>query len=115
MVKFEISTVINQPIDVISKALSNPENHVYWTTNLEKFEVIKGAPNEVGSVARLHYLENGRSYIMEDKLIYCDPGKKYISEVTGEVLTARVETTLHSLGNNTEMTLNWSGKGKNFI
>jgi hypothetical protein len=115
MVEFQISTIINRPIDIIAKALDNPENHVYWTTNLERFEVIKGGANKVGSVAHLHYLENGRRYVMEDKLIYCDPGKKYISEVAGNALTARVETTLNSSGNNTEMIIKWSGKGKIFF
>lgn len=36
---------------------------------------------------------------MEDTLIYCEPGKKYVSQVTGDSLTATVETKLHSLGN----------------
>ena len=49
---------------------------------------------------------------MEDKLLYCEPGEKYISQVTGDVITAQVETTLHSLGNETEMKVIWTGKGK---
>lgn len=75
MTKFKISTIINQPSDIVIKALNNPENFPYWTTDLEKFEVIKGRPNEVGSIAHLHYSQKGRSYIMEDKLIHCEPGK----------------------------------------
>jgi hypothetical protein len=52
---------------------------------------------------------------MEDKMVYCDPGKKYISEVTGDALTAKVEIILHSLGSKTNMVLKWSGKGKSFF
>lgn len=52
---------------------------------------------------------------MEDKLIYCEPGKKYVSQVSGDVLTAHVETTLHSSRNETEMNVTWSGKGKIFF
>jgi len=51
---------------------------------------------------------------MEDKLIYCEPGKKYISLVTGDVITARVETNLISYGNKTEMSMNGKAKGKFF-
>jgi hypothetical protein len=112
MVEFQISTVINQPVSIITQALSNPKNHVYWTTNLERFEVIKGGADEVGSIAHLHYLENGHRHVMEDKLLYCDPANKYVSEVSGDALTARVETTLYSLDNKTEMVLKLSGKGK---
>lgn len=115
MTKFIINIVINQPLDVVVKALMNPDNFIYWTTNLVKFEIIKRKPGEVGSIAYLHYSEKGCSYIMEDKLIYCEPGKKYISQVTGDALFAEVETILQPLGKKTEMCLKWFGKGKVFL
>jgi len=112
MTQFKISIIINSHVDLVTEALNNPQNFPYWQTDLEKFEVIKEEANQVGSVAHLHYRQKGKPYIMEDKLIYCEPGKKYISEVTGDALTAKVETTLRSLENKTEMTVEWSGKGK---
>lgn len=115
MTTFIVSTLINQPLDIVTKALMNPENFPYWTTDLVKFEVMKGTPGEVGSIGHLHYLQKGRSYVMEDKLIYCEPGKKYVSQVSGDALTAIVETVLHPLGNKTEMKVTWSGKGKLFF
>jgi hypothetical protein len=115
MTKFKISTTINKPADIVAKALDAPENFPYWQTNLERFEIIEGGPNEVGSLARLHYSQKGRSYIMEDTLIYCEPGKKYVSRVTGDALTAEVVTTLRPIGNETQMSLEWSGRGKMFL
>lgn len=112
MTGFEISVTINKPIDIVAQALNNADNFPYWQTGLEQFEVVKGGPNQVGSVGRLHYSQKGRSYIMEDRLIYCEPGKIYISEVEGDALFAQVETTLLPLDDKTEMVLNWSGKGK---
>ncbi|MDY6965674.1 MAG: SRPBCC family protein [Halobacteriota archaeon] len=112
MTRFEISITINKPADIVTEALNNPENFPYWQTDLEKFEVVKGEPNQVGSVGRLHYSQKGKSYIMEDKLIYCEPGKRYISEVSGDAITAKVETTLDSSGDKTKMSLQWEGKGK---
>lgn len=112
MTKFEVSTTINKPSDIVAKSLNNQDNFTYWQTDLEKFEVVKGGPNQVGSIGRLHYRQKGQSYIMEDKLIYCEPGKKYISEVTGDALFAKVETTLKSQGDKTEMTIKWEGKAK---
>jgi hypothetical protein len=112
MTSFEISTEINKPVDIVTAALNNADNFPYWQNDLERFEVVKGGPDQVGSIGRLHYSQKGRSYIMEDRLIYCEPGKKYVSEVEGDALFARVETTLQSLNDNTKMTLRWSGKGK---
>lgn len=112
MTNFEISTIIYKPVDVVTQALNNADNFPYWQTDLKKFEVVKGGPNQVGSIGRLHYSQKGHSYIMEDRLIHCKPGRKYVSEVEGDALFAQVETTLHSLDGKTKMVLNWSGKGK---
>jgi hypothetical protein len=115
MMEFEVNTVINKPIEIVVDALMNPDNFVHWQTDLEKFEVIERKPGEVGSIAHLHYSQKGRSYIMEDKMIYCEPGKKYVSQVSGDVITAKVETTLQSMGDKTKINLRWSGKGKIFL
>ena len=69
MTKFEVSTIINKPINIVVNALMNTDNFVHWQTDLEKFEVIERKPGEVGSIAHLHYSQKGRSYIIEDKMI----------------------------------------------
>jgi len=112
MTTFTVSVIIDQSRDVIVKALMNPDNFPYWQKDLERFEVIEHKPGEAGSVGLLHYRSKGRSYIMEDKMIFCEPGKKYISRVTGDVITAEVETTLRSVGEKTEMEIKWTGRGK---
>lgn len=112
MTRFEISVIIDKLVDIVADALNNADNFPYWQTDLERFEVIKGGPNQEGSVGRLHYSQKGRPYIMEDRLIHCEPGKKYVSEVEGEAIFAIVETTLQSLGGKTKMNLRWSGRGK---
>ena len=112
MVKFKISTIINKPSNVVSQAFLEPKNIIQWMTNLEKFEVIKGKIGEVGSIAHLHYYEKSRSYIMEDRIEHCEPGKKYVSQVLSEALIVHVETIFYSVDNGTKMSLAWSGKGK---
>jgi hypothetical protein len=115
MVKFEIKVDINQPPEIIDSALMIPENAVYWTTDLEEFEVVKGKPGEAGAIARLHYIQNGRKHIMEDFLEYCEPGKKYVSRVSGPALTAQVVTTLDSINDKTRMKIVWDGKPKKLL
>lgn len=112
MIKFEISAIIDRPVEIVTEALNIPENFPYWQTDLERFEVVKRTPEQTGSVARLHYRQRGRTYIMEDKMIYCEPGRKYISEVSGSAIAATVETTLESLEGKTKISLKWAGSGK---
>ena len=112
MTRFSVHIFIHQPVGVVCDALMNPDNFPFWTTDLERFEVINGEPGEVGAVGLLHYSQRGQSYVMRDTLIACEPGKRYISRVSGDAITALVETTLNPKNNGTEMTITWSGKGE---
>ncbi|MDG6224076.1 MAG: SRPBCC family protein [Candidatus Thermoplasmatota archaeon] len=114
MLKFTVNTTINKPAGIVVEALMDPTNFPYWQRDLERFEVINGKPGEVGSVGLLHYTQKGRPYVMEDRLIECEPGKRYLSRVKGDVIIAQVETILKPLGKKTSMTLTWSGKGTRF-
>lgn len=115
MVKFEVSIDINKPPEIVDEALWNPANALYWTTDLEKIEVLKGKPREVGLTGLMHYNQKGKKHIMEDVLEYSDPCRKYRSRVSGPALTASVETTLESFDGKTKMTIIWDGKGKKII
>ena len=115
MISFSVNTIINQPVEIVVKALMNPDNFPYWQTDLEKFEVIKETPDRVGSIGHLHYNQKGRTYILEDKMLFCDQGKRYVSQVSGAAIKATVETILDSIDNKTEITLKWSGKGNILI
>jgi len=115
MARFRVNVKIKQPIDMVVQAYIKPENIPFWMNNIEKFEVIKGEAGEADSVAHVHYNEHGKKYIMEDKLEYCEQGKKYVSTISSEALFVRTETTFFSLKASTKMNLVWSGKGKYFI
>lgn len=113
MITFTVSTLIKKTNDIVVNALMNPDNFPYWQKDVVKFEVIDKKPGEVGSIGRLHYSQNGkRSYIMDDELIFCEYGKRYISKVSGDIITAQVDTELQTVDNNTEMKVTWKGTGK---
>ena len=115
MPKVETTVEIAQPPEVIAEAFLDPDNAVYWTKDLERFEVITRKPDLVGSVAHLHYRQNDQTYIMEDVLKEYIPNEYFRSEVTGGGLKAQVETWLRAKNDSTEVTIRWSGSGNRLI
>jgi len=109
----EASVRISKPPQIVAAALMNPGNAVFWTTDLERFEIISLQPGEVGSVAHLHYRQGEQTYIMEDVLEAMVPNQYSKSRVTGGGLTARVETWLDEIDAGTEMRIRWAGSGNN--
>lgn len=104
---------IDRSPEEIMAVILDPEQVVHWTTDLERFEVVSGKPGEVGSTARLHYREGGRAYVMQDTLLEADPLRRYVSQVSGEALSAQVETTLaREQGGGTRVAVRWTGEGK---
>ena len=106
---------INRPPDAVAEVLHDPTKATLWTSGLERFEVISKTPGLVGSKARLHYIEGDRSYVMEDHLLEADPGRRYLSRVTGDVIDAVVETILEPENGGTRMEVHWTGRGKPII
>ncbi len=115
MPKFQISTHINQPPDIVHQAFIDPDNSVQWMQDLVRFETIKGKADEAGSVAHLHYNQKGKSYIMEDVLEYCEPGRKYISRVSGGGISAHVDISIDPSDGGTDITMIWDGTGRNLL
>ena len=113
--KTRISTRINKSNDIVYQAFINPDNMLKWSTDLEKFEIIKGKFGEIGATARLHYNQKGRKHTMEDRLEYIDPGRKIISRVSGEGMVVRVEINFSSINDETEIEILWNGTGSKLL
>ena len=105
MPTIEFTVEIAQPPEIIAEAFLDPDNAVYWTKDLERFEIITREPGLVGSVAHLHYIQNDRPYVLEDILKEFIPNQYFRSEVTGGGLKAQVETWLGKKNGSTEVTI----------
>ena len=115
MAKFKITAIINKPKDIVWNAFIDPENMLLWTKYLEKVEVVKGKFGEIGATAHMHYLEKGRSYILEDKLLSYEEGIRIGSQVSGQGMIIEVETIFNSHQDVTNVSINWIGTSKSFI
>lgn len=115
MIKFKVNIIISSRSETVAEALIKPSNFPCWETDLKRYVVVKGVPGETGCVALLFFSKKGSSYMMEEELVHCNPGRSYVSILTGTTLEARVETILIPSGEETLMTLIWAGRGKTFL
>jgi hypothetical protein len=112
MTRFSVSALIDRPVDMVDEAFMDPANHPIFTADLERMEVVSGGPGVVGSVAELHYAKGAP---MRDVLKECVPRERYRSQVSGEGLSAEVETRLRARERSTEVTITWDGRSGSLL
>lgn len=92
----EIAVSIDSSPESLAAVLLDAESAPTWTAGLDWLELVDGAVGEPGCVGRAHYVEGGRRYILEDRLVDVIPNRYYKSEIIGGGIKATVETTLTS-------------------
>lgn len=107
--------IIGRQPAAVATALLAPDNAVKWQSNLERCEVVAGRPGEVGAKIHLHFAPQGRKcHVMEEVLEHAEPGRRYVSRITGDGMIVKVETLLQATPQGTQLTVLWSGSSPSF-
>jgi hypothetical protein len=109
----EMMASVDASPESLVAVLLDAESAPMWTAGLEWLELVEGVVGEPGCVGRAHYVEGGRQYTLEDRLVDVVPNRYYKSEIIGGGIKATVETTLEPVEDGTQLTLRWSGTGTN--
>ena len=114
-VTVDVTIRMECPVEAVMAILLDADSAPLWTTDLERMEVVRGTPFGAGSKAHMHYLQQGRRYVMEDELLEVVPNRYFKSHVSGEALSAIVETSLTPVEGATEVAIRWTGTGGPFV
>lgn len=109
----EASIDITASPEAVSDVLLDMEAAPRWTSGLERFELVEGVPGHAGSRGIAHYVEDGRRYTVEDRLLEAVPGHHFKSRISGGGLKATIDTRLERIPGGTRTTIRWSGTGTN--
>ena len=77
MLKIEISTVINQPVEEVFAVASNPEDYVKWSPGLVEAKKTSEGPIGVGSTYRLVRMFLGQRLEGDLELTEYEPNRKF--------------------------------------
>jgi hypothetical protein len=108
--KLNFEVRLHAPAEVVAAVLTSAKDAPAWQEGLVEMEVVRGGPNQVGALARLHYVEDARSFVMQDELLECSPGRRWKSRVSGSGMTVLVETALEDAEGDTLLRMSWNGR-----
>ena len=79
----------------------DPKLAPQWLTYLESLETVAGAPETVGSVRRLTFLENGRRIVIDETVTAIEPARRFAFDSTGEWMVGSAEVVFTPAGTGT--------------
>ncbi len=74
--KFTLELPIKSSRVEVWKLFDNPENISKWQPTLLSFDPVSGVPGQPGAIAKLTFEENGRQFVLIEKVTYRDEPKR---------------------------------------
>ncbi len=110
MISFELSTLINRPLDAVSGFVSNPLNVPRWQPAMREIKALTPGPAAVGSQYQVRNEMMGQKIEGVMQITTLDPGKKFALRMQNGPVNVEITFTFKSLGNGTKLTLSAQGE-----
>lgn len=109
MINFELSTLVDRPMEDVFAFLSNPLNLPKWQSMIASIEQVTPGAVGVGSKYNVHAALMGRSIDGVMELIACEPPTKFGFTNKAGPMEVTVNVTLKPVGTGAKITLNAQG------
>jgi carbon monoxide dehydrogenase subunit G len=109
MIQFELSTLINRPLEVVSAYICNPLNVPRWQPGMREIKPLTPGPVAMGSKFQVRNEMLGRTIEGVMEVAAFEPGK-FGMKMSNGPLKVEITFTFKTLGNGTKLTLAVQGE-----
>ena len=115
VVYYQTKVLVNAPTDKAFALFMDTNQMSKWITGFQRFELLSGVATQPGCVHKMLIIQQGKTYVMTEKLTAFKPNALYAFVLDNEVLTDEVDIHFTAKGNATEITANNKVVGKNLF
>ena len=109
MINFELSTLVDRPMENVFAFLSNPLNLPKWQSMVASIEQVTPGAVGIGSKYNIHAALLGRAIDGVMEVIACEPPTKFGFTNKAGPMEVTVNVTLKLVGTGAKITLNAQG------
>ncbi len=112
---YQSTVTVNAPVEKAFEVFLDSTKMKDWMPNFKSIEMISGKLHEVGSVSQLIVVENGKEYIMTEKVTAFIPNSNYQFILDNEVMIVKSKIVFSHSGELTLITATDEVHGKNLF
>jgi uncharacterized membrane protein len=105
MLKLEISTVINRPVEEVFAFVSNPENFPKWISSSSEVRITSEGPIGVGTTFRPVVTFLGRRMEGESEVTEYEPNRRYVEKTISGPFPVENSMTFERIEGGTRVSL----------
>lgn len=101
---YETSVEVARPVDQVWAAFMDPARMDRWLAGLREVQPLAGPPGEVGSTARLVFVEDGEEMRVDETILRRIEGEELAFAMDNDVLTGSASVRFTPVGDRTRIT-----------
>ena len=110
MIQFELSTLINRPLDMVSSFVSNPLNIPHWQPAMREIKALSPGTVAVGSKFQVRVEMMGQKMEGVVEVTGFEPGKLFAVLMNNGPLKVAITFNFKTLGSGTKLTVSVQGE-----